>query len=566
MVTAQGDFSVNAKEWMKAVYDSALISEMSIPGTHDSATSTAYITFGQCQDWTIAYQLANGIRYFDIRTAWDKDTPLDNLKIVHGPIMTRVAFTEVIQSMVDHVQSNQSEGIIMRLKNDDGNENAAKECIIFKNLVDKKWKSSFLFSTSIPTLGQLRGKIWVLNNIADCNMPSPTMAWEDGNYMNVQDKYDIDIWQNIWNIFNNNAARDKKRDLIREQIQKSNNGPHTTLYVNHLSWIYGNFIPSPRDTYYHTNSTPKETSFYRNRFGIVPADFPDVGLVQTLVEGNKSIQAIRGIVSIRSIKAKKCLTDEGNGSSGTLVKLYPCNSSNKQRWIYDKAAFSFKNVSTGKMLDVKGGSYADGTNVQTYDDNQTISQKWKPSLVGLNQFKLKSNASCLDVPGGNSGDGTAMGIWSCVDGEQNQLFDFAPFPESAFLIINKGNGKCLRSEGEGSNMKQRACNVSDNNQRWVLTENSDGTFYIRNQNNQYLSLRYPNNDGDKIQSYSSTSGDGEKWLVQPASGILYQIGHKISKKCLDISNGSDEEYVDVIQQWACSDLHANQSFYLKIAQ
>ena len=54
--------------WMSKVNDSKLITEMSIPGTHDSgATHSFFDVAGKCQDLSIKSQLKIGVRFFDIR-------------------------------------------------------------------------------------------------------------------------------------------------------------------------------------------------------------------------------------------------------------------------------------------------------------------------------------------------------------------------------------------------------------------------------------------------------------------------------------------------------------------
>ena len=69
---------VQAKEnssssWMESIAGDTKLSELSIPGTHDSATqdsATQYLSLSpifQCQDTDIQTQLENVYRYLDIR-------------------------------------------------------------------------------------------------------------------------------------------------------------------------------------------------------------------------------------------------------------------------------------------------------------------------------------------------------------------------------------------------------------------------------------------------------------------------------------------------------------------
>ena len=54
--------------WMSYIHDDTKISDISIPGTHDSgATHSIFDVSGKCQDLTIKQQLNVGTRFFDLR-------------------------------------------------------------------------------------------------------------------------------------------------------------------------------------------------------------------------------------------------------------------------------------------------------------------------------------------------------------------------------------------------------------------------------------------------------------------------------------------------------------------
>ena len=53
--------------WCQKLDDSLLISEISIPGTHDSCATYGSYNCLKTQSWDLNTQLYAGIRYFDIR-------------------------------------------------------------------------------------------------------------------------------------------------------------------------------------------------------------------------------------------------------------------------------------------------------------------------------------------------------------------------------------------------------------------------------------------------------------------------------------------------------------------
>ena len=72
---------VNQSNWMSAVPDDTLISELSIPGTHDTCALIDHpLGFARCQNRDLREQLYSGIRFIDIRV---KRT-MEGLKVYHG--------------------------------------------------------------------------------------------------------------------------------------------------------------------------------------------------------------------------------------------------------------------------------------------------------------------------------------------------------------------------------------------------------------------------------------------------------------------------------------------------
>ena len=71
--------------WMESLSDDTYLSEITIPGTHDSAAR--YVMLGyvmRCQDTSIYEQLDNGYRYLDLRIALDKCKKEHSIKLVHN--------------------------------------------------------------------------------------------------------------------------------------------------------------------------------------------------------------------------------------------------------------------------------------------------------------------------------------------------------------------------------------------------------------------------------------------------------------------------------------------------
>ena len=79
--------------WMARLPDSHLLSQLSLPGTHDTCALYNGFSFGfaKCQAWALADQLNAGIRFIDIRCRHLGD----RFAIYHGVIDQRISFDDV---------------------------------------------------------------------------------------------------------------------------------------------------------------------------------------------------------------------------------------------------------------------------------------------------------------------------------------------------------------------------------------------------------------------------------------------------------------------------------------
>ena len=63
----------DSESWMARLGDDVLISDISIPGAHDSATQYVQLAFfSKCQSLSVGEQLRDGCRYLDIRLGLNK--------------------------------------------------------------------------------------------------------------------------------------------------------------------------------------------------------------------------------------------------------------------------------------------------------------------------------------------------------------------------------------------------------------------------------------------------------------------------------------------------------------
>ena len=228
-------------DWMAQLPDYRLLSEITIPGTHDSGTQYVQLAFfSKCQALSISEQLEAGFRYLDIRLGLDEDGVF---QLMHGFTKCKTgAFSSealrlsaVLSDCYAFLDAHPTETVIFAVKQEHGDELVR----VFEETLDaniQAEESHWLLTDTMPTLGQARGKLVLLRRYEDAadlgeragipflwanqNGSSNTdlnAAREDnGSYsLWVQDRYEFGT-EDKWNAFT--AGMDAARDRVSGDI------------------------------------------------------------------------------------------------------------------------------------------------------------------------------------------------------------------------------------------------------------------------------------------------------------------------------------------------------------
>lgn len=152
------------ENWMEGISGEKLLSEINIPGTHDSGTKN--VEKGkkdkyQCQGLSISEQMKIGVRYFDIRCVARKDQG-DKQYINHDKIPClnecgkELTLDEIIIAGKNFLQKNKTETLIFQIKNEGGNSNDERICNYLGKYIHN---NEFWSNTYIPKLKEVRGRI-----------------------------------------------------------------------------------------------------------------------------------------------------------------------------------------------------------------------------------------------------------------------------------------------------------------------------------------------------------------------------------------------------------------------
>lgn len=189
---------IDPSNWMAGLDDAARITRISIPGTHDSAADTYHcsldpnclklIGFVATQTYEITDQLAKGIRFFDIRLAYEDDL----LKFYHGNKKGRRFYlgqqlSDAIDAVQAHLKSNPYEFVIFLIKQEYNPSDISNDTFwkkIYEQLDDYDYNELFYFSQhGVPTVGEVQGKIVIMAREKPSDYPGSSdpyhVEWSD---------------------------------------------------------------------------------------------------------------------------------------------------------------------------------------------------------------------------------------------------------------------------------------------------------------------------------------------------------------------------------------------------
>ena len=217
----------------------------------------------------------------------------------------------------------------------------------------------------------------------------------------------------------------------------------------------------------------------------------------------------------------------GSKANGANVLLWDWHNAAWQKWkiTYDaNGYYTIKNVHSGKVLDVAGASTKKGANVLCWQGkaSNNLNQRWVLEKSGTG-YILKSALNpklVLDCTGNSSANGTNIGIWS-ANGQANQRFNFVNLnPNVAF-------GKTL--------------------------ENGIYTMGVSNKPTQMVEVQGKSikNDGN-VDLYASNKGMNQRWSFQYNGAGLYRVVNVGSGLSLDVAGKTPTAGTNVLQYSANS--------------
>ncbi|MDD7181729.1 MAG: phosphatidylinositol-specific phospholipase C domain-containing protein [Bacilli bacterium] len=225
-ITSQSLHPIPADDWMAEIDGKTKLSNIFLPGTHDSCTQFIGLSYVfRCQNSSIKAQLENGYRYLDIRLALDEDNT-DKLILKHnfskcrrsGSLFSSTLYLDhVVDDVYSFLNHHPSETVIMCMKNEEPKDDVSQVKKALFEVIEKK-KESWYLSNRIPTMDEVRGKIVLATRIDDkkddqdkgvqffwddqgdrevLSVPHKEHAITEKESVFVQDRYNYDVSDKI---------------------------------------------------------------------------------------------------------------------------------------------------------------------------------------------------------------------------------------------------------------------------------------------------------------------------------------------------------------------------------
>jgi beta-glucanase (GH16 family) len=147
---------------------------------------------------------------------------------------------------------------------------------------------------------------------------------------------------------------------------------------------------------------------------------------------------------------------------------------NLKATVVANSIYTIKNRKSGKMLDITGGSTADGAVVIQWSSNGGTNQQWQFISVGSGYYKIKNvkSGKIMDIEGASTVNGAKNIQWT-DNGGTNQQWSLVSAGSGYYKIKNRKSGKILDITGASTADGAVDIQWSDNggtNQQWFFTQ------------------------------------------------------------------------------------------------
>lgn len=296
--------NISSTDWMETVPDETKLSNMSIPGTHDSCTQYVDMRYiFQCQDASVATQLIYGYRYLDMRLVLEKRSGQETLVLKHSiarcktsnsPFAGTLTLDDVLRDVSAFLDAHPTETVILCMKAENSKDDVAEIQKVLYETIGKDPERWYL-KNEIPTLGEVRGKIVLATRFDDkfpvgferCGLyfgwadqgdrtvlsdPTANSVINDRETLCVQDRYNYDT--------------DDKIDAIHTCLDNSR-AAENTFFLNFTSTSGSGKVGHPKEYAKRINLDLYDYDWQAGTaYGVVIVDFAPKKIAEKIYQTN----------------------------------------------------------------------------------------------------------------------------------------------------------------------------------------------------------------------------------------------------------------------------------------
>jgi len=286
--------------WMSYIDNDKKLTDLTIPGTHDSGTYPSNYGPAKCQTMNFPDQLNSGIRFLDIRLKRGYDADKDHvLWVYHGIASMDISFNgKVLGDCNQFLSQNPSETIIMSIKNESnpGNDLDREKFYDDLKIAMAQFPNLFYTENRIPSLKEIRGKIVLVRRFGLGNRAQIGLNlydnWPDDSsngFINNGISYYV---QDVYYSWSSGTDRANKfNEYVKDALNIAKDGSRATLFFNFSSatGVTGGVLPfasTPRDLADAVNPLfiKYMQNYSKGRYGIIPMDFPETPSNKELIK------------------------------------------------------------------------------------------------------------------------------------------------------------------------------------------------------------------------------------------------------------------------------------------
>ena len=282
--------------WMSLVSDNKTITELTIPGTHNSGAMYDVPVLpdtAKTQTLSISEQLNIGVRFLDIRCK-----VIENRLILHnGFANQKLTFDNIIDTCKKFLKFNSSETIILELRDDAYPLNNTQ---IFESVFNKHIKnynsSLFFLENRFPCLGEVRGKIILIRNF----------EVSDITLKGIDKKEKIKDSSILKQNQHKDQTVEQKWHYIKQFFFNAKNDSKSVLYMNYTSgYKKTTFLGIPSVKKISETINPLVNGFFKlsenARYGIIIMDYISENSTSLIISMNFYKVKIDGVIFFEDI-------------------------------------------------------------------------------------------------------------------------------------------------------------------------------------------------------------------------------------------------------------------------